>query len=395
MWDPGFEQIRKTPEEIRSEVIRRAQRVRPDEQKLEELLGMLRRIKNEELLRIGVADLTDELTVPEVAVQLTALAEALLDECLTLAELELRERYGVPSVPPGARGLAVLGLGKLGGQELGYHSDLDLLFVYPGEGDGETAGGSRGTLSAREYYAKLAQRFLAFLQMHLREGRLYAIDARLRPSGNQGMLVVSERAFRLHHESRAQLWERQALIKARGAAGDAVFSQALLSQVRDRLVYQRPLPPSAGQEIHRLRERMEHELSGESDVSYNPKTGRGGLVDVEFATQFLQLREGHRAAELRQTNTLKALEALTQMGHLSRTDAASLSLGYLFLRRTETRLRIIHGESMVRLPTQGRSLQTLARRLGYLGSRGPAQFLDDYRAHREEVRSVYMRILSQ
>src|SRR5260370_31059174 len=111
-------------------------------------------------------------------------------------------------------------MGKLGGQELGYHSDLDRLFVYSGRGDEETSGGEKGRLSHREFFAKVAQRLLYFMQIQLREGYLYRVDARLRPSGNQGTLVVSEQAFRDHHLRLGQVWERQALIKARGVAGE-------------------------------------------------------------------------------------------------------------------------------------------------------------------------------
>ena len=232
------------------------------------------------------------------------------------------------------------------------------------------------------------------MQLQLREGALYEIDARLRPSGNQGMLVVSERAFQMHHEERAQLWERQALIKARPVAGDIAFGQALLGRVRDPLVYERPLPADAARQIHRLRERMERERSGESAERYNPKLGRGGLTDVEFAVQWLQLKHGGALLALREPHTLRALQALEQHGILAAPDAAVLREGYRFMRRTESRLRLGLREGTGLLPASGPSLRTVARRLGYAGPEADEAFRRDYCDQREAVRSVYTRLVA-
>ena len=288
----------------------------------------------------------------------------------------------------------MLGLGKLGGGELGYHSDLDLLFVYQGGGaDEETAGGTRGVVGHPEYFARLVQRLLSLLTVQLREGRLYQVDARLRPSGNQGTLVVSEVAFREHHQRRAQLWERQALVKARAVAGDARFGQQLLAAVVQPLVYERPLPAGAAEEIHRLRQRMEVEVAGETAGELDPKAGHGGLVDVEFATQYLQLLHGGRLLAVRGPNTLLALEALSAQGVLASEDGRTLRAGYLFHRRVENRLRLVHGRALARLPTTGAPLLLLARRLGYGGADPGGAFLAAYRRQAESVRAAYNRVL--
>ncbi len=361
----------------------------------EERLGAMRRFKNEEVLRIGLGDISGELDVPEVAAQLSGLADALLDACLFQAEAELRERFGAPRLRAGGRAaLAVLGLGKLGGSELGYHSDLDLTFVYQGGGtDEETAGGTRPPLGHPEYFARLAQRLLSLLTVQLREGRLYQVDARLRPSGNQGTLVVSEAAFAEHHQRRAQLWERQALVKVRAVAGDRRFGAALLSEVVQPLLYERPLSAGAAEEIHRLRQRMELEVAGETAGELDPKAGHGGLVDVEFATQYLQLLHGGRMPSVRGPNTLGALDALQATGLLPAADALSLRSGYLFHRRVENRLRLVHGRALARLPTAGPPLALLARRLGYGGMDPGGAFLAAYRRQAEAVRAVYHRVL--
>jgi [glutamine synthetase] adenylyltransferase / [glutamine synthetase]-adenylyl-L-tyrosine phosphorylase len=361
----------------------------------EERLGAMRRFKNEEVLRIGLGDISSDLDVPEVAAQLSSLADAVLDACLFMAETELRERFGAPRLRDGGRAaLAVLGLGKLGGGELGYHSDLDLLFVYQGGGaDEETAGGTRGSVGHPEYFARLVQRLLSLLTVQLREGRLYQVDARLRPSGNQGTLVVSEVAFREHHEKRAQLWERQALVKARAVAGDARFGAALLAQVVEPLVYDRALPAGAVEEIRRLRQRMEVEVAGETAGELDPKAGHGGLVDVEFATQYLQLLHGGRLPAVRGPNTLQALEALRAAGVLAQEDARTLRTGYLFHRRVENRLRLVHGRALTRLPTSGAPLALLARRLGHGGADPGGAFLAAYRKQAAAVRAAYNRVL--
>jgi glutamate-ammonia-ligase adenylyltransferase len=387
----GFAEIEKDPARIAQELSMRLNCSADPEKRL----SAMRRFKNEEVLRIGLNDISGELQVAQVAAQLTAIAEAALQEALVLAEVEVRERYGIPGGPGGPVTLAVIGLGKLGGRELGYHSDLDLIFVYSGAGENDTSGGSRGQITHHEYFARWAQRLLHFMQMKLREGHLYPVDARLRPSGNKGTLVVSQQAFREHHERRAQLWERQALIKARGVAGDRDFFERLRSEVIHPLVYERPLPDGAAAEIHRLRTRMEREVAREDAQRLNPKTGHGGLVDIEFATQYLQLRDGARAPSMRSPNTLEAIEALRVAGALKRADAELLTRAYAFLRRVENRLCLVHGLSLGHLPTSGRPLALVGRRLGYLGLDPGAAFLADYRTYTDRVREVYARLLQQ
>ncbi|HLT29261.1 MAG TPA: bifunctional [glutamate--ammonia ligase]-adenylyl-L-tyrosine phosphorylase/[glutamate--ammonia-ligase] adenylyltransferase [Myxococcaceae bacterium] len=359
----------------------------------EEAQVLLRRFKNEETLRIGLADIGGELSVQSVAEQLTAIADATLDHCLFLATAELRERFGEALWNGQSAGFVVVALGKLGGRELGYHSDLDLIFVYEGDGLSETTGGERGRITLHEYFARLVQRLVALLQMSLSEGSLYRVDAGLRPSGNQGTLVVSQQAFHTHHRDRAQLWERQALVRARMAAGEADLWERLYAESLVPLVYERPLPENAQHEIARLRRRMETELARETADVLDVKLGEGGLADVEFATQTLQLLHGGRIPELRRTNTLEALRMLQAQRILSWDDAETLYNGYLFLRRVETRLRLVHGTSMSRLPTHGRALELLARRLGLLGPDAGAQLLTQYRDCASEVRAVYARLM--
>ncbi|MBI5548613.1 MAG: bifunctional [glutamate--ammonia ligase]-adenylyl-L-tyrosine phosphorylase/[glutamate--ammonia-ligase] adenylyltransferase, partial [Deltaproteobacteria bacterium] len=356
------------------------------EPQAEQILAILRRFKNEEVLRIGLHDVAGNLEVEQVHEELSALADVLVGACLDLCRKEVLTRWGEPCGPDGApASLAVIGLGSLGGRELGYHSDLDLLFVYSAPGD--TRGGEKGRASNAEYFARLAQKLLSSLSMQLREGLLYRTDVRLRPSGNAGMLVVSLESFAAHHQ-KAEVWERQALTRARLVAGDAALFGRVREEVIAPLVFRPEADPRGlAREILRVRERMEHELAGEGPLRLSPKLGRGGLVDIEFAVQYLQLAHGRARPGVRETNTLKAIRALASEGALAPADASALERGWRFLRRLEDRLRIVHVFPLTHLPTRGPGLTTLARRMGYSGTEGGAKLLADYEAITAEVRA--------
>lgn len=348
---------------------------------LENQLGALRRYKNEEVLRIAVHDIAGALPLAGVAEQLSDLAEVSLQRCLDLAEVEARERGRLP----GER-LCVIAMGKLGGRELGYHSDLDLIFLYR-----DPAGGSHGE------HARIAQRLMSFLQMPLREGSLYKIDTRLRPSGNQGALVTSAGGFARYHTGsgggdapvRSQLWERQALLRARFVAGDAALFEEVREAVLVPAIWTRPADRAQlAVNIRRMRERIEAEIGKEAVRGANPKSGRGGLIDVEFAAQFLQLAHGHAYPSIRTPSTPEALKRLREAGLLREQDFQALERGYEFLRRLDLRLRIVHDYTVDHLP-QGRGLLQLARRLGYYGDDPGARFTAEYRRVTAAVRATF------
>jgi glutamate-ammonia-ligase adenylyltransferase len=354
---------------------------------MERKLGEVRRFRNEETLRIAIHDIAGSIGLGSVSAQLTALAEVCIERCLSLAEEESRVKG---YAPPGR--LCVVGMGKLGGRELGYHSDLDLVFLYAG-----------GVEQGHERYSRLAQRFMAFLQMPLREGRLYQIDTRLRPSGNQGALVVGTQGFARYHMGddngaahvvRSQLWERQALLRARCVAGDPRPFEEVRERVLIPVVFGKPDDRAAlAAEIRRMRERMESELGKESTRGMNPKTGRGGIVDVEFAAQFLQLAHGHDHPQIRTPSTPEALDRLLGAGLLRELDHQALSSGYDFLRRVALRLRIVHDFAVDHLPEDGRPLEQLARRLGYYGANPGHRFREDYQRITLAVRQAFDEVV--
>ncbi|MGE5663305.1 MAG: bifunctional [glutamate--ammonia ligase]-adenylyl-L-tyrosine phosphorylase/[glutamate--ammonia-ligase] adenylyltransferase, partial [Deltaproteobacteria bacterium] len=369
--------ILKTKSELRRDLREALAACADFEQELDEL----RRFKNLETLRIGMHDLGGALSLEEGVFQLSALAEVLLGQALEIARREVRKRFGVPALPDGREAeFCVLGLGKLGAEELSYHADLDIIFVYSGAGEsvpppeGETAEFRKS--SNHEYFARVAQRLISILTTVTREGHVYRLDTRLRPSGNAGPLVSSLAAFELYHRESAQLWERQALLKCRFVAGDRDFGKRMEETI-GRFIYERPLPPDAAAEIHRLRMRMETELGRERADRLNLKVGRGGIVDVEFAVQYLQLLHGPANASLRARSTLKALFELRRAQLVGENEFRTMDEGYRFLRGLELRLRLAHDASIEQFDPSALELREMER----------------YRKETERIRAVYLKIL--
>jgi len=369
----------------------------------EQKLDNLRRYRNEEFLRVALRDLHGQLRQGMAAQQLSWLAEACLEEACRMARQELAVRFGGPDPAAcGATatdpGFAIVGMGKLGGEELNYHSDLDIIFIYACEGAtvavAETDPTRFRSLSHHEYYAKLAQRIISVLTLVTREGYVYKIDTRLRPSGNQGPLVTSLEAFRRYHQEQAQPWERQAMTRARVVCGPQQFA-AQLQQTIVELTFERPLPQQLQAEMYRLRGRMEHEIARETAALLNIKTGRGGMVDVEFITQYLQLLYGHAYAGLRIQNTVNLLECLRDEGLLAAEDAELLLSGYKFLRRLENKLRLFHDQSINELPSAGYKLRRIARSLGFggVGLQPDYEFREQYKLVTEGIRGLLEKYL--
>ncbi|HIJ96195.1 MAG TPA: bifunctional [glutamate--ammonia ligase]-adenylyl-L-tyrosine phosphorylase/[glutamate--ammonia-ligase] adenylyltransferase [Desulfuromonadales bacterium] len=360
----------------------------------EDYLDILRRYHNEEVLRIGLNDIHGRLMQGEITTQLSLLGEVCLAAAFRLAVAELH-RFGHPTWQHDGvvteANLAIIAMGKLGGRELNYHSDLDIIFVYDHQGvtDGEKQ------ITNHEYFAKLAQKIISILTMQTREGYVYKIDTRLRPSGNAGPLVTSLDSFLTYHRTEAQNWERQALTKARVVLGDDKLAGQLQDIIR-QTVYGCCLDNAGRDEIHRLRMRMENELAQEKDGNYNIKTGRGGMVDVEFAVQYLQLKEGFHYPELRTVSTIEALKEIAVLGLLPAGAAETLLAGYKFLRKLENRLRIIHDYSVNDLSGTRTYMNKLARRLGYdakLKNPGAA-LICDYEETTGKIRSVFDQLFA-
>ncbi|MBI4576254.1 MAG: hypothetical protein HY722_08335 [Planctomycetes bacterium] len=341
-------------------------------------LDALRRFHHEEVVRVLGADLVGGASLEAVTGVLSDVAEV-----ITRAALELAWRAagstedGAPGGGSPGGGLAVMALGKLGGRELNYSSDIDLLFVHA---DGIDPGG-------RELQERVARLCVAHLGRFTEEGRAYRVDTRLRPEGGAGALTRSIRSYADYYASYGSTWERQALIKARPLAGDARVGEGFLEAVRP-FVFRRTLDATAVADIQSLRSRIEREAArrGLDDV----KRGYGGIRDIEFTVQFLQLVVGGVHPEARSTGTLEALAALEAGGAFTRREAEVLREAYRFLRAVEHRLQNVQHAQVHTLPPGGPDLERLARQMGHADGK---VFLAERARLAHEARAVLDRVL--
>ncbi len=352
-------------------------------------LDGLRLFHHRQTVNVGLLDLADLIEPAQAQAALSDVAELCVEDALDFAREQLRSRLDDPDDPRWTR-YAVVGMGKLASRELSYGSDLDVIFLF----DAKDADG-QVDLEAQDYFVRLTQRVISTLQTPTTEGACYEIDARLRPSGNQGTLVTSLDAFRRYHESSAQMWERQALLRARPVAGDEGLAEAFDALRRE--ILGRPLAADDVREIHRIRERMELELAKETRLRRNFKTGRGGVLDVETIVQVLQLlHAAEHPALLEVAPTEVQLSRLADAGLLDPDAARALSEGWSFLSRLASRLRVVDNRSISDLDHERGDLEGLARRLGYSspGREGQARrsLLADYEAHTDAIRDQYSRL---
>jgi glutamate-ammonia-ligase adenylyltransferase len=351
-------------------------------------LDALRRFKHREELRIGMADLMGTIPLPAVCRSLSRLADACLGAALDLSASETAKRCGTEG---SYGGLAVIGAGKLGGRELIYGSDLDILFVY----DEAHAAAPPPDMTVFEYFSKIAEKSISYLTTMTREGFAYRVDTRLRPTGSKGPLVQSIEAFRSYYSSRAETWERQSLVNSRFVAGDRKVGGEFSKALRN-LIYRDDDPLALAADIRSMRKRMQDERGKEDAAQYNIKQGIGGLVDIEFLAQYLQLRHGRKHGWVRIPGTINALRALQKERILSPKEHAALRGSYLFLRRLESRLRIVANQSTSYLARDPDKLKTLAKRMGYADDDGSAgkKLLAEFERTREEVRGMFEMIMS-
>jgi len=357
---------------------------------LEEALDAMRRIKNAEVMRIGLNHLAETIAPREISSQLTALAEAALHAAWQVAVGELGKRH---KAPEGTQ-FAVLGLGKLGAGELGFGSDLDIVFIYKPALPGiKQRAPVDNTISDLEYFVRLSQRIINALSVKTREGSCFEVDTRLRPSGNSGPLVVSLESLLKYHRHSTAVWERQAFIRARHVAGDSALGEEAVRGIKE-LLFGRELREADVMEMVAIRKRMENEIGKETEQRYNFKTGSGGLVDIEFLVQALQLRWGGSDPSLRHTGTMATLEALGESGLIDKEDYAFLREAYAFLRSLEMGERIMFDRAETFLVKDELKSSPIARALGYEAESKPgARLLADYEEISSKVREIYTKTL--
>src|SRR5215469_5628173 len=352
---------------------------------------LLARFKKREYVRLALRDVLGIATVAETTAEISALSDVLIDEALREAEARMRNRFGEPQYQDNRGRLveapfAVLSLGKLGGNELNYSSDVDLLYIY---GDQD----SSGPLTMREYFVRQAQLLTEMLSRTTREGVIFRIDLRLRPQGGEGEPAVGLKHALNYYAHAAHDWELQALIKVRHSAGNVALARQFIRGVEPH-IYTRDINFEAIETAILSRERIGahrrrlvavHRQSATVDV----KLDRGGIRDIEFLAQCLQRVYGGEERWLRPGGTLFSLQKLHDKGHISGKDFHELTQAYQFLRRVEHRLQLQRAQQVHRLPSSTEELQVLQRAVDGNGSHeNVAAFLFTLKARMASVTEI-------
>ena len=357
---------------------------------------LLARFKKREYVRIVLRDVLGIAPLAETTAEISALSDVLIEEALRDAESEMERRFGLPQhLDSAGRAVntpfAVFSLGKLGGNELNYSSDIDLLFLF---GDGSEPRTS--AISNHEYFVRLAQQVVEILSRPTEEGPVFRIDLRLRPQGNEGELAINLARALDYYAVTAHDWERQALIKVRYSAGNEPLAREFIRRVQP-LVYRAEVNFAAIKTALVSRERIERKQRKRSAVegqTVDVKLDRGGIRDIEFLVQCLQRMYGGAEPWLRSGGTLFSLQKLHDKGHISGRDFHDLTLAYTFLRHLEHRLQLRHGQQLHRLPSSPRELESFERALAALT---PAYRLGNLAAAVVEqmsaVSEIYRRVI--
>ncbi len=310
------------------------------------VMRALRRFKRRETLRIAYGDIVRELPLQTVTSQISLLADAVVEAALKAAWKKVEAKQGTPRDAEGQTArFVVLGLGKLGGMELNYSSDIDLIFLYDGEGNTD----ERRRTTNGEFFNQLARETVRLLSETTDLGSPYRVDLRLRPDGQRGPMVPSVQSAANYYDLRGRTWERQAYIKARPIAGDLDLGRKFLDQLAP-WIYRRYLSQADISGIKALKRRIEQKTHDVGADQHNVKTGHGGIRDVEFVIQFLQLLNGGDLPELRTGNTMDAIVQLENVGCLSNLERTLLQENYGFLRKIEHRLQIMFDLQTHKMP---------------------------------------------
>ncbi len=347
--------------------------------------------KNRELLRIGWRDLLKWADTVETIEDLSRLADMAIEGAMTAAEQEMTERFGRPLHQDGTPGrFIVLGMGKLGGRELNFSSDIDLIYFHDDD-EGETEGGAgksgmaRQKISLREYWTRMGQRMTSLLNDIGSQGSVYRVDMNLRPEGTRGPLTCSLAAAEFYYESWGQPWERQMMIKARVVAGSESLGDEFHAMIRP-FVYRKSIDFSALRDIQTMKGKIDKQLkTGKDRYHHNVKLGKGGIREIEFVIQAYQLIYGGKMPWFAETNSLKALHRIFERGLMGYAHYAALADALLFLRDLENRMQIAYGRQVQILP-EGDELKELALKMNLAG---PEQLMAEYERHTSGAYAIF------
>jgi glutamate-ammonia-ligase adenylyltransferase len=302
-----------------------------DNQDIEQVMNALRKFKQISMLHVAAADIMGVIPVRQVSDYLTIIAEVILDEAVAQVWQSLIAKHGLPSgVVDSVAGFAVIGLGKLGGLELGYGSDLDLVFLYDCQ-DGNALTDGKKSISGMEFYGRLGQKVMSMLNTNLLSGILYEVDMRLRPSGKSGLLVTHVKAYEAYMEKDAWTWEHQALVRGRFVAGDVQLKNKFI-RIREKILAKPRDYGALKVEVREMREKMRSNQSNLKDV-FDLKQSKGGIADIEFIVQFgvLALASENQIL-VTYTDNARLLVGLQEHGFISEATADLLKTAYYAFR---------------------------------------------------------------
>ncbi|MBA3650550.1 MAG: hypothetical protein H0W66_03460 [Chthoniobacterales bacterium] len=339
---------------------------------------VLRSWKGREMVRIALREISGGAPLEETLIELSQLADICLTTVFEHWDSELRQRWGSP-----ASQFAIIGMGKLGGRELNHSSDVDLIFVYSDEGQ------LTPKFSYHEWFTRLGNKITETFAASDPTGSLFRVDLRLRPEGRGGPLVRSLESMENYYAGFGEMWERLALTKARWICGDRELAYDFLRQLQP-FVFPKSPTPDLLDEVAAIKNRIERDIVGFEDRERNVKLGAGGIREIEFVVQALQLLHAARHPFLQEAGTLKAIRGLAELEFLPHDSASDLETAYRFLRRTEHRLQIEAEQQTHTIPENGEALQVLARSLGFPGS---AEFVAELREQMRRVRAIFKRVV--
>jgi glutamate-ammonia-ligase adenylyltransferase len=369
-------------------------------------LVALRRFRRREMLRIGVRDLLRLADVSETTASLSDLAALLIDAAYEIVDADLRRQYGRPMHKNRQgkwleTGFAVIGMGKLGGHELNYSSDVDLIYVYASH-EGETRATAAKAMAAgisnEEYFEILSRELTKALSEPTKEGYVFRVDLRLRAEGSVGQLARSLDDYRNYYLTRGQIWERLALLKAWPVAGSAEVGKAFVRVVTPFVLGRGYAKPGmAGvraviDDVRAVKELIDAKMADRGHGQRNVKLGTGGIREIEFLVQTIQVLAGKAVPALLNRGTLGSLKAFAAKKLLSAKECDALLSAYLFLRDVEHKLQMVHDLQTHSLPDQAEELAHCAIRMGYDTqdrARGVRQFLADHQCHTELVNRTF------
>src|SRR3990167_9562316 len=380
-----------------------------------EKVNSLRRFRNREFLRIGLRDLMKEADTIETIEDLSNVADICLQKAYEYCHSELERKYGIPYFEDDLSDLkkrcefVILAMGKHGGRELNFSSDIDLLYLYSSD-RGMTSGVEshdgkiENQITNHEYFVQLSRMITKIVSEITEEGYTFRIDLDLRPEGKSGDITNSLRSAEIYYESWGETWERQALLKCRPAAGSIALGRKFIEMVKP-FIFRKYLDFSALREIKEMKEKINKSLEQKGSGRINVKLGYGGIREIEFIVQSFQLIYGGKEKWFRERNSMRALHRISEKGLLSYAEYFSLSNAYLFLRDLENRIQFFSGRQTHDIPDEPYEQLILSRKMSrgthpVNGSQKPelknpeSKLMDLYNYHTKNVRKIYDNLFS-